>query len=378
MATTRRRQSLTLIDQLTSEPWRFTFTQTVRLLEAAVNSNHPRNNGFADQPLAGLNPPQKEVVHFSNQSSLGFSSANISAVKVKQLEEAEADKQWHLITHFFGLSGSQGVMPHYFTEILLQRSRENDEALAAFVNIFEHRSISLFCQASRKYQLALQYEQNRVGGDRKPDMFTQALSSLAGLGTPHLYKSWPIPEESLLGYSGLYARPVRSAAALKGMLQHYFDLDTEIEQFCGQWQDLPKDIVTQLAGGGAGQGCNNALGINTLLGKSCWQVQSKFRIVLAPMSYQSFMELAPGSKKLGALQDFIAFFAGNELDYEICIKLDWEEAEPVKLTNTIGEEPLLGWNTPLGKVTDPVLQTPIDIIVSKHTVPLATGLATAV
>lgn len=377
MATTRRRQSLAVIDRLNTEAWRFSFEQSVRVLEAAVHSKHERNQGFANEPIAGLTPPHKELVRFSNQISLAFSAADVASVSVTRREDGDAQRQWHMTLQFMGLAGSQGVMPHYFTEILLQRLRDNDKALAAFVNIFEHRSISLFYQASRKYQLPLQYEHNRRHHQRKTDSYTHALASLAGLGTTGLTDRLPVPLEALLGYSGLYARPVRSAAALKGMLQHYFDLDAQIEQFCGQWQDLPDDILTRLAGGEAGQGCNNQLGVNTLLGRSCWQVQSKFRIKLAPMDYDSFMELAPGGKKLEALQGFIAFFSGSELDYEVCITLNRQEAQPVRLTNEVGAEPLLGWNTPLGQLQGEAALVPIDVLVSKHTIPPDAGLPTA-
>ena len=378
MATTRRRQSLAVIDQLNTEAWRFSFLQAVRILEAAVNSQHERNRGFASQPIAGLAPPHKELLRFSNRTTLAFSPANVAAVSATPLDDDDIEKQWHMTLQFFGLTGSQGVMPHYFTEILLQRFRDNDKALAAFINIFEHRSISLFHQASRKYQLPLQFEHARITPQKESDHYTHAIASLAGLGTAGLADKLPVPAQALLGYSGLYARPIRSAAALKSMLQHYFDLDAQIEQFCGQWQDLPDDIIARIAGGEAGPGRNNQLGINALLGKSCWQVQSKFRITLAPMSYDSFMELAPGGKKLEALQGFIAFFAGIELDYEVCIQLHREDVQPARLTTEVGHEPLLGWNTPLGDTDTTLSLAPIDILVSKHTVPPDAGLPTAV
>ncbi len=377
MATTRRQQSLAVIDRLNAEAWRYSFLQAVRIVDAAANSNHPRNDGFANEPIGGMTPPQKEFLRFRNQISLAFSAADVASVKIEELGDSEKKRQWHMSLQFMGLGGSHGVMPHYFTEILVQRLRDNDRALAAFVNIFEHRTISLFYQASGKYRLPLQYESNRIHKQKKTDRYTHALASLAGLGTLLPGDKLPVSKEALLGYSGLIARPIRSATTLKSMLLDYFELDAEIEQFCGQWQDLPDDLVSRLAGGEAGLGCNNQLGFNTVIGKSCWQVQSKFRIRLEPMSYESFMELAPGGKKLKALQGFIAFFAGTELDYEICIKLQREYAQPTRLTLDVDAEPLLGWNTPLGEFSNDLQKEQIDIIVSKHTQPADAGLPTA-
>lgn len=400
MATTRRQQSPAVIERLSNEPWRFDFLQAVRLLEAAVHNTPPSSATFAKQALASLSPPEKELVHFHNEPSLAFSAANISALSQRSVgDEVElassknpiepdnqlGTQQWHLALRFMGLVGSQGVMPHYFSEILLQRLRDNDRGLAAFINIFEHRSISLFHRASSQYQVPLQYEQGQRQGANNTvdsDLFTTVLAALAGLASPHMEEQLPLPLSALLGYSGLYARPIRSAVALQSMLQDYFSLDAEIEQFCGQWQDLPDDFITRLAGGDAGSGCNNNLGQNALLGTRCWQVQSKFRIHLAVMDYPSFMQLAPGGKKLKALQSFIDFFASTELDYEICVKLEWQDARPTQLSTHVNSEPLLGWNTPLGQspygIAADDKPEPIQIFVSKNTTPADAGLPMAI
>lgn len=376
MATTRRRQSLAVIDQLRAEPWRYEFLQAVRLLEAAVCSPTQEEFEYADQSVGGLAPPNRELLHFYNQASLAFSTSNVADIDEQDVSGTEAERQWTMTLRCFGLAGSHGVLPHYFSEILLLEARRNNRTLEHFTNVFEHRSISLYLQASRKYFLPLQYEQARRGQHRKEDLFSETLTALIGLGTPRITDKLEIPKSALLGYAGLYARNIRSAAALKAMLQDYFDLDTEIEQFCGQWQELPADIVTRLGGDGSGMPVNCELGVNTILGERCWQAQSKFRIRMAPVDYDSFMELAPGSKKMKALQSFVEYFSGSELDYEICIEFDWRDAQPAQLTKEVGQEPLLGWNTPLGMIEDASARDPIDIMVSKHTSPPDAGLAT--
>jgi type VI secretion system protein ImpH len=224
----------------------------------------------------------------------------------------------------------------------------------------------------------LQYEAHYLHAKKESDIFTHALASLAGFGTLRSAEQLPIPIESLLGYSGLYARPIRSASALKSMLQHYFELRAEVEQFCGQWQDLADDVLTRLAGGDAGPGCNNTLGVSAIIGKSCWQAQSKFRIKLAPMNYDEFMTFVPGGRKLKTLQGFITFFAGTELDYEIEISLDKNQAHPARLSKVVGKEPLLGWNTPLGQTSYDESTPPINILVSKYTTSSDAGLPTAI
>lgn len=377
MATTRRRKGLALIQQLVKEPHRFEFLQAMRILEAAVIQEESREKGFAHKPVASWVPPNYELVRFKTIDNLAFRSADLielSAIDTVESSDANApQKQWQLVTGFMGLTGSQGVLPHYFTEMLLQLQRNNDSALEDFVNIINHRSISLFYQASRKYQLPINYERHKRFNDRALDLFSHAFGALSGIGLSSLGNRLAVPDEAIFGFGGLLSRPIRSASGLKGIIQHYFGIKVQIEQFCPQWQDLPDDVVTRLPGGEF-QGLNNILGVNSLLGLKSQNIQSKFRIKLEPMSYEFFMTLAPGSQKLKALQSLIQFYSGTELDYEICVSINDSEVPPAKLDRAL--PPMLGWNS---HITSPSKRTElVEINVSKDVEITAESLPLAV
>ena len=347
MATTRRRKSVAVVQQLTDEPYRFEFFQAMRILESATRQQQSLDLGFARHPVGGWVPPNFECVRFRTRESLAFRAANVTAVEpIAAIDNGDSnapEAQWEMIVGFMGLTGSQGVLPYYFSEVLLQQLRDKSDVLKDFLDTINHRSISLFYQACRKYQLPVNYERQKLHNSRNPDLFTHALSAFSGLGTGHMANRLDVPDEVIYGFGGLLARQVKSAAGLKGLIQHYFGIGVSIEQFCPQWQELPEDVVTRLPGAGGRPGLNNKLGTNALLGSRCKNIQSKFRIHLEPMSYELFMTLAPGSSKMKAMQGLIEYYAGTDLDYEISVTIRDLEVPPARLGGS--DPPMLGWNT---------------------------------
>ena len=74
-------------------------------------------------------------------------------------------------------------MPRHFSRVLLADpgTQGTDGRPQRFLDIFNHRLISLFYRAWEKYRFAIAYER---GGQRRP--FSQYLYCLIGLGTPGL------------------------------------------------------------------------------------------------------------------------------------------------------------------------------------------------
>ncbi len=388
MVTTRRRKELTVIQQLLREPYRFDFFQSIRLLERS-SALSQKQHSFATEPVANNALPNREVVRFHASPQLNFKGSDISSIDTKDTEDCgdsnRPDKQWAVGVNFMGLTGSQGVMPYYLTELVLREQRQKNFALSEFLSLFDHRSISLFFKAWHKYQLPASVERSHQQAQKlrhksstsKPqrDLFSDALLSLAGLGTSELSYRLPVADEALAGFSGSLSRQIRTADELKGMICAHFDLDVTIEQFQGQWQELPKDIQTRLPGEECPRGMNNQLGCNAVLGESCFQIQNKFSVVIAPLPYAQFVTLAPGSKKLETLKSFVHFSVGSELDFDINVTLLDREVPPANLTDTDEYQPLLGWNSHLSYNPDDQQTTQIkltqDVYTPDDSLPLA-------
>ena len=104
--------------------------------------------------------------------------------------------------NFMGVVGPQGLLPIYYTELVIDRLRAKDATLRDFLDIFHHRIISLFYRVWQKYRFQVAYEQ----GDG--DQFSQYLLALIGLGMPALQHRQEIPTTTF----PLLRRPPRPTA----------------------------------------------------------------------------------------------------------------------------------------------------------------------
>lgn len=349
MATSRRRQSTGVVDNLEGAPYEYEFFQAVRLLEMAALRNELQ---LSKDGVGGSAPPSREFIRFKAQTSLSYVSADVlrlvqpeNSVENDDAAEAPHENRWEMEVGFTGLVGSQGVLPYYLTETLQRELKEKNSALKDFLDVFHHRHISLLYRAWQKYQMPANYEMARLRRDNSPDLFSQAVASVAGLGTSEMRYRMPLPDDALLGMAGLLGRQQCSAAALTHMIRGYFGLEVAIEQFQGQWDALPEDVLTRLPCEESPQGVNNRLGVDSIVGTHCFQAQNKFRVVIEPMSYEEHMAMAPGGPKLEALKAFIQLSAGVEMDFEISATLYTEQIAPVQLSPHAATQPLLGWNS---------------------------------
>jgi type VI secretion system protein ImpH len=240
---------------------------------------------------------------------------------------------------FMGLTGPMGVLPRYYTELLLDRIRQKDYALRDFFDLFNHRLISLFFRAWEKHRCVIGFESARVWGTE--DRFATDLFALMGLGTKGLQEQLKLDTRALLRYTGLLMAKRHSAEALQHCLADYFDVPVSIEQFIGQWHDLADGDRSRLSGGEG----NNRLGQTAVAGTRVWDQQAKFKVRLGPLDYQTFEGLLPSGRAFPVLVQLTRLFAGVELDFDLNLVLKAEEVPSCRLARTSGYAPQLGWTT---------------------------------
>ena len=197
-------------------PQEFEFFQAVRLFERLFPER---------SPVGRFVSPSKEVLRFCAHASMPFPPSRIQRMDWPD-EPGPAPR---MVINFMGLAGPSGLLPLYYTELIVDRLRNKDHALREFLDIFNHRMISLFYQAWEKYRFAIPYER----GER--DRFSHSLMDLIGMGTTHLDNRLAVRDDTLMYYSGLLSLRSRSATALRAILWDYFDVPVEIEQFVGAW-----------------------------------------------------------------------------------------------------------------------------------------------
>ena len=299
----------------------FDFFQAVRLLTRLLKER---------KPVGRFSDPGAEVVRFGAAPDLGFPSSQISKLEWPEGAEPRMD------VNFMGLTGPQGLLPLYYTALLRERLRARDSSMRAFLDIFNHRAISLFFRAWEKHHFTVGYERN------EEDPVSPHLMDLLGLGTPGLAGRQAVSDEALLFRCGLVSAHSRSASGLRALLIDYFNVPVEIEQFVGRWHPIDKDTQCCFSDTGAD---SERLGFGTVVGDEIWDQQSGVRIRLGPLTLKQYLEFLPDGPAHRPLRALIRFFTGNELDCEVQLVLKKEEAPQCELGADSSTAPRLGWLT---------------------------------
>jgi type VI secretion system protein ImpH len=243
-------KSATLESWLFAEGHRFDFFQAVRLLEmirAADQSRKLSENRTPENqikapvhraPGEGVDP-KKEIVRFRSAVALDFPTSDIaevshdavsktpgpnlnSAAPAAMVDSFKKDSTPAEITvNFLGLAGGLGALDIPTTELILQRKSRSDEALKDFLDIFNHRLVSLLYRIRKHHRVGL--------GVTAPgeDQISSYLFSLIGLGTANLRGRMLVRDRSLLYYAGILAQSPRSMAGLERILSDYFQVEVK-------------------------------------------------------------------------------------------------------------------------------------------------------
>jgi type VI secretion system protein ImpH len=310
-----------IADTLEREPYLFEFFQAIRLMARMAPER---------RVVGGFHNPAHEIARFAANPHLAFPASQIQTFEVRE----GAPPLMHV--NFMGLHGPLGVLPRAYCELVNQRLRERDSTLAAFLDLFNHRMISLFYQAWEKYRFEIAYE--RGEGDR----FSHHVLALLGLATPGLQGRQDVADDSLCFYGGLLSMHSRSATGLRQVLWDYFGVPVEIEQFVGAWYPVELDSQCSLGEDG---GYSGQLGFGAVVGDETWDQQSRVRIQLGPLTLEQYRDFLPGSEGYRQLRALTRFYAGGEYDMEVQLILRKREVPACELLSLDGDGAQLGWTS---------------------------------
>src|SRR5690625_3644103 len=155
MATTQRQTDTTLVVDraIDTQQRKDDFFQLVRVLERA-------SQFFSEDDDAGLvgsdSPPQAEPVRFHTAHGLAFPARSVERVW-RESESVNPLRHGMAVT-FMGLTGPSGTLPSHYSTLVQARLKQRDTALADFLDLFNHRLLSLYYRAWAKYRPTLQHE----------------------------------------------------------------------------------------------------------------------------------------------------------------------------------------------------------------------------
>lgn len=345
-----------VIGELVRQPGAFDFFHAVSLIESLPQ------NAF---PIGKSAHPAHELLRFRAAFGAAFPQSAIGEL----LPPTDALPQAEMTVALFGLTGPSGILPRHYTQLLqrIQRDARGTEkhALRDWFDLFNHRLISQFYQAWKKYRVGC--DAHTFADARQAETaFNRAVFSFAGLGLPQLRDRLKVSaiegdvlsrqertlaqvnDLAMVRYSGLFTQRPRTAGNLKQMVRDYFGLPADVQQFKGQWLSLDETQQTRLGGDGD---ANNQLGVTAVAGSQVWDINSKFRVRLGPLTNRQFTELLPdhsptdSGKSFFLLCQLTRLYVGPEFDFDVQLTLDRHEVPNCQLASDPNQGARLGWNT---------------------------------
>jgi len=343
MGAASRSSSAGLIAQLAAHPDQFEFVQAVRLLDClALRSERAGHRSC--QPVGFDHAPQLEAVRFRAFPSLAFPGSPIASLsRLSTAPEDALAESVEMAVSFMGLTGPSGVLPQHYTTLLLDQLRDGETALRDFLDLFNHRLISLFYRASIKYRPAAIVAESRARQLPEDDLFTCVVRSLAGFGTAGHRERFRFCDDALLFFAGHFAHQPRNAVSLELMVGALLHMPVQVQQFQGQWLYLDEADQSRLPGPGDRDTMANQLGVGVVVGQRVWNIQSKFRLRVGPVGYGQFRRLMPVGDLLRPLCQFARSYAGPELDCDVQVVLRASEVPGCRFDSDVPMR--LGWNT---------------------------------
>jgi type VI secretion system protein ImpH len=284
--------------------------------------------------------PSAEAIRLRAEASEAFPASELSHIEFSQ----QADRKPILDASFFGLYGPSGALPQHYTQLVIDRIRKKDTGIRDFLDIFNHRFLSLFYRAWEKHHFPVAYETAHQA--KVPDLVTECLMSLVGFGNAGVRDRLQISDKAWLHYAGLKALSGPRPDALQGMISHHFKIPANVQSFQGEWLRIPIVEQTRLGASRLGETKNNALGVEAVAGQRIWAVEHRFRIELGPLRLEQFKRFIPDGPSLEPLAQLVRTYVGPQFEFDVQVILQPSDVPGTTLGGASSSR--LGWNTWLG------------------------------
>ncbi len=317
-------------DKLLEQGYSFEFFQAVKLLEDA-NPNAPS--------VGGLGPVSEEVIRIRPNKDLAFPPGDVQRIDRKVVNHGEDNERetFEVFENFMGLYGASSPLPPFVADMIAQNYSDEDP-LRDFLDIFNHRALSLRYKGWKKHCLAAMFRSDF------DDPATMVFCALLGYDKLAPREEWVIPPERLIPYAGRLAGGSQSVSGLEVVVSDFFAVeDVRVQQFLPRRIKLTENDQNRL--GAPGQNCK--LGDNLVLGDELHDVCGQFRLSIGGLTFEEFKKFQPGEPAFKELVFLVRLYTRNQLGFEIELHLQREAAGSMLVSSMI-ERNALGRSSWLG------------------------------
>lgn len=322
MADSDRNATYALILRLMEKPYAYDFFTAVRRIECAKR---------AGSRIGASVRLRDDPIRFAQEPSLAFAGSTVQAYSPGRGGDAD-----RMTVNFMGLFGPNGPLPLHLTEYARDRERNaRDSTFNHFCDIFHHRMIALFYRAWAVNQPAVSFD--RVADDPDSDRFGIYIASMFGLGERALRRRDAVPDIAKQHFAGRLTLQSKPPEGLAAIIADYFQMPCVIEEFVGQWIDIPKaDRLKMGKNPSIGR-----LGSTAVVGSRIWDCSQRFRIRIGPLTFDQYTRLLPNGRSFARLVGWVRNYVGYEYNWDARIILKKEEVPQAQL----GGGAMLGWTT---------------------------------
>ncbi|MGD9857618.1 MAG: type VI secretion system baseplate subunit TssG [Planctomycetaceae bacterium] len=302
----------------------YEFFQALRLVDAA-HRDLP--------PLGEAAGPHDEAVRIGIDPGLDFAATDFAPAPAPRPPTVEREFL-RLDSRGLGLLGPNGPLPLHMTEqVRAALLHERDAAPLHFLEMLQHRLISLFYRAYGQSRASIQADRPET------DHFALYLGALFGRHSEAVNRD-AFFDASRLYFTGRYAAATRSGEGLEAIVTHEFHVAATVTPFALGWLRL--EPATQTVLGRPDEA--TSLGVATIAGARVRNRQSHIHLRLGPMPRSRFQRFLPAGEDFAPLAAMVEEFTRGELFCRVQLLLDRRDVP----ATVLGREGRLGFDSWLG------------------------------
>ena len=248
----------------------------------------------------------KAKIKYYASFSLEHPEGEIEAIKFTQNKDGELEIR--VITSFFNIVGTTGVLPSHYTEYIISSKKQKDYVLLDLTNIFYNRIIQSFVNIIAKNSFILENKISQANSINGNASHLDRLSYLIGMPSKFNFINKDVPR-FLLSYAGLLINRSRPVHVLKSILSHYYKLKIKINQFVEEKIKLECNELSKIGI------YNSDLGKSLYLGNNAYFNLNKIEVIFEDLDYKTYKKFIEDKIFTQRLHEILKFYLDKNIKY---------------------------------------------------------------